>query len=59
MGNWQSREVKLKQRQAHKDFSKPFRKKHDKDKRDSQKRIREAQRLKNDSRDEEDDVSYG
>tara|TARA_Y100000310_G_scaffold34266_2_gene32438 strand:- start:3217 stop:3399 length:183 start_codon:yes stop_codon:yes gene_type:complete len=59
MGNWQNRDGKLRQRHASKAFSKPFKKKPDKNsKQESQKRIREAQRAKAISLDEDDEVSY-
>ncbi len=60
MGNWQSRDMKLRQRHVNKEFSRPFRKKQEKNKRDKQQRIREAQKAqaKYVSLDEDDDTSY-
>tara|TARA_Y100000296_G_C5097634_1_gene218215 strand:- start:337 stop:516 length:180 start_codon:yes stop_codon:yes gene_type:complete len=58
MGNWQSRDTKLRQRRTHKEFSKPFKKKRDKDKIDIQQKIREAKRHKYDYLDGDDESSY-
>jgi len=58
MSSWQNREGKLLQRHLNKEFSKPFKKKHDKNKHDIQTKIREAQRAKSIAMNEEDDVLY-
>ena len=60
MSNWKRREGKLQQRQMDKQFSKPFRKKLDKDRKikESQK-IREAQRAKSVAMDDDEETIYG
>ena len=58
MGNWRSRDVKLRQRQVRKEFSKPFKKKSDKDKQVVRQKIRAAQRAKYTSLDEDDEIQY-
>ena len=59
MGNWQGRDTKLRQRQVYKEFSKPFKKKLEKDqKKKERQHIREAQRAKYDSMDEDDETLH-
>ena len=60
MSNWISRDVKLKQRHLNKNFSKPFKKFQERESnKKERKRIREAQRQKYDSINEDEDSSYG
>ena len=59
MSDWTNRDTKLHQRHITKSFSKPFRKKLEKDQKKIERQyIREAQRVKYDSTEEEDDIFY-
>lgn len=56
MSNWENRDMKLHQRYLTKNFSKPFRKKIEKDRKvQERQKIREAQKFKYDSTEEDDD----
>ena len=59
MSDWSYRDTKLHQGHITKSFSKPFRKKLEKDQKKKERQyIREAQRVKYDSTEEEDDIFY-